>query len=1524
MAKIVRGGQTGSLDHINSSQATFRAQISALADAVRQLGGNAEIGTGAITNDPLNAPYVLYVNPYTGSDTFVGGNYSTGGSATQRIELQRLECGYSEARPFKTINRAIIEAGIITAKSFYESPLTNNDLVSIILAPGVYTIYNGTGATSVAEWAATKNPTTDELAEFNPVLTGGVILPRGVSLCGLDLRKTILRPHAVPAVADEAVDAANRRAIFKVTGTGYYFGFSFMDKAGSTSSHHLLHAFEFAGQTELDSFYTKIRQAFGGANNTGGLDNTLAVSRTSEYEIVGPQPPAGSQTVNTDTTLSASPYIFNCSIRSNYGLCGVYADGAKTSGFRSLVIAQFTGVSLQRDLSCWQKYDSGQDTKWSSSYFTDYADYISTAPDNVRMHPSRRSFHIRAVNNAVIQEVSVFAIGQGVHHWTQSGGEITITNSNSNFGGCAAISEGYRTVATAGDSDWTISRLRVATNLTDKQNNVQRIYLGTISAVTSNTITLTNALGESTTVPGVPDVVASKGYTFRNGSRVWVENPLGADWSSTFTSSAWSNATPAVLNIGAALQNQDGDAPAVVDNVSSAVGKRVYIRRLVDTRTPDERRYSLRLNNTAQGRRTPVRDYVLQVDVGGTSINSELSTSQVLTVTQTGKLPVSGQGVYSSVEVVLRRGNTSVTWASGGLYKRGDTVKRNGKHFTCIQDNGDTNFDAAKWQESFVHMPSDYNTEDFYKNEVPIVTFDNDTAITEESTTLGYNLTTVWTTDSLIQAQYRAGADYKALHLLLTALGFTSNQAHAILVPKPAASRERDPSSSTDMGGYVPSGAANALANWPVEFRRPSVIRLFGHAWEWAGYLNYTKAIPNYQGDLSPQNKFTYYFTDVDGGRVYATGFNEEGFQVSPRGLEDLATGNTLTVEDLGSSDVTIQAQTKFKDATLEGQTKISGALDLADVNSLEWPSTFNATTTQAGVGEIASIDELKNAPNVSTDSALNSAGSQFVTAAGLNFWKSYNRILTQRETSADFYVVPDNAVVGGTYSFDGVSAVLAADPDRTGSDLSTNPPTSRSRAVKLRHAIAYANSTYSTLETVNYYLANGPYFTELNDRGGVPPHVFNTIANVYGATSAFPAENVVSDFTQASTPPTTNVKTLYDATYSAPCFATSVTVGFNTNLSRVFFTASPCALNFKYGGSVQGVIWHGVQKTLNAPSSAYPDSIFSVPLRAYRSQGVSLQSFIDDYLDQQVAATYRVDKFYGFPTVYVGSGTLTVQDCVFGPKAPGLGTIGYGSLGPVIQIDGDCNLVTRGVYLLGNTQLTQLPKAAAKGLTLISSALFGCKNAQTFIGSRTAGGLGIRLGISFAFRYELNPIGGDFERNYDGNCIHILDDNGNYGLMANAAATNGTRGASFEFLIGEMNAGSRIYTGGFDSYRTNFTQANKHHGFAGVFGDNGTSGQGPYGISPGLDPIQFYRFASYSGSVWQQAKTGTLLTYNVSGLTYAPGLQFNAYNDSSDNVLNIRSAVFFQGIDTTTSQPVVGDLATLTLSGTARKVFYG
>ena len=61
--------------------------------------------------------------------------------------------------------------------------------------------------------------------------------------------------------------------------------------------------------------------------------------------------------VETDTVSGASPYIFNISLRSVFGMQGMHADGKKATGFRSMVVAQFTAVSLQKDDRAFVKYD---------------------------------------------------------------------------------------------------------------------------------------------------------------------------------------------------------------------------------------------------------------------------------------------------------------------------------------------------------------------------------------------------------------------------------------------------------------------------------------------------------------------------------------------------------------------------------------------------------------------------------------------------------------------------------------------------------------------------------------------------------------------------------------------------------------------------------------------------------------------------------------------------------------------------------------------------------------------------------------------------------------------------------------------------------------------------------------------------------------------------------------------------------------------------------------------------------------
>ena len=145
-------------------------------------------------------------------------------------------------------------------------------------------------------------------------------------------------------------------------------------------------------------------------------------------------------TLNTDTVTSASPYIFNISLRSVFGMNGLHADGQKATGFKSMVVAQFTGIGLQKDDNAFLLYNS------STGVYDD-----ATVPGNENLSTNSRAIykpyanaHIKCSNNSVIQAVSVFAIGFTEHFVAETGGDMSITNSNSNFGARSLVSKGFR------------------------------------------------------------------------------------------------------------------------------------------------------------------------------------------------------------------------------------------------------------------------------------------------------------------------------------------------------------------------------------------------------------------------------------------------------------------------------------------------------------------------------------------------------------------------------------------------------------------------------------------------------------------------------------------------------------------------------------------------------------------------------------------------------------------------------------------------------------------------------------------------------------------------------------------------------------------------------------------------------------------------------------------------------------------------------------------------------------------------
>ena len=265
---------------------------------------------------------ILYVNP---NDL----------DSTDGIENQ----GNSLTKPFKTIRRALIEAA-----RFSYLRGDDNDLVertTILLFPGNHIVDNrpgfairndsgvakaidpagaATGASNTFELTLDSNfDLTNEdniLYKFNSV-NGGVVVPRGTSIVGLDLRKTKVRPKYVPNPTDSNVVQS---AIFRITGACYFWQFTIFDgdesgtvytdpvdfsesnRSKPTFSHHKLTCFEYADGvnrfeqfsdlTDLDIFYSKLTNAFNRASGRE-IDQKYPAApkafapQRPEFEIVG-------------------------------------------------------------------------------------------------------------------------------------------------------------------------------------------------------------------------------------------------------------------------------------------------------------------------------------------------------------------------------------------------------------------------------------------------------------------------------------------------------------------------------------------------------------------------------------------------------------------------------------------------------------------------------------------------------------------------------------------------------------------------------------------------------------------------------------------------------------------------------------------------------------------------------------------------------------------------------------------------------------------------------------------------------------------------------------------------------------------------------------------------------------------------------------------------------------------------------------------------------------------------------------
>ena len=688
-----------------------------------------------------------------------------------------------QSAPYKSINRAVLEIAKQSIATENESDFYKNNRYTIFVQPGINTVFNAPGRplasteddTDVFGINFDENPevTPAALTEFNPV-TGGLLVPRGTSIQGLDLRKTVLSPSYVPRYEVPGSGADENEpitSILKWTGNSYITELSFKDKteealvaefrtyldsgsaefislqphglnvndrvffqfapgatrtpikAGNAEvlsgyyyaypltvdsfllsytpvtgdepnyveraqlpennqgisyicsttwepySHHRLRCLGNATLSELNEFYQKVQAAFPLYFN--GKRNQAEVINPGETQIVAPTP-SQELSLEANSNRQGSPYAFNVSIRSSYGLCGAENDGALITGFRSALLSQITIASIQNDPFVYEVYTTifnegkqESETKWFPLAVATWAsieqqdrpvnpwqvpkeamlEYLNRVPViNVRyayqslvspdgkeygladLEYDCRHFGIRSINGGYVQVDTGWTVGPAVGYWSLNGAKMSVTNSTSNFGSVALRTEGFAGIGTLGgalpqDQGFRFGGIRMPLKLTQYSVANFNIYsLGvSIKSVTS-------------TPDGVQTVLVGPGFepitlmpfSLAPGTALLVQDSV-----LTYRGFFVDDGKPTAIflpngDCQLRLRAADSSIPEANEEIA-AKWDPPYIRRFQDPRTVMEQSYCLILDNTTPGHRDPVTGNILRLQQTTNNNNQALT-----------------------------------------------------------------------------------------------------------------------------------------------------------------------------------------------------------------------------------------------------------------------------------------------------------------------------------------------------------------------------------------------------------------------------------------------------------------------------------------------------------------------------------------------------------------------------------------------------------------------------------------------------------------------------------------------------------------------------------------------------------------------------------------------------------------------------------------------------------------------------------------------------------------------------------
>ncbi|UYE97094.1 tail fiber [Cyanophage S-TIM61] len=996
-------------------------------------------------------------------DNSPGVNAITGISAADRY-IKQVTTGYSTLTAYSTENPFIV---IDVGSANSQPPVVLN------LGRVIYTSTGSVGtirkiekdSVSATRWRVHLQyvkgnfNTGDEIfynrtSDFNPT-TGGIIVPRGISINGVDLRKVRIRPMYVPALTPGQNTAQEQKTyIFKVTGGTYVSLMTFTDNQQFSRTHNTVTSVGFASQGEIrgsnneTSYYAKITSLFAGIDGWGN-DGLLEVP--GETTIVAPVVPGkenrgndveqnqtGTQSPDLDpnappaypgpallkveeggsvnffklpdvnSTRSSSPYVFNCSVRSIFGLQGLWADGTRVGGFKSMVTANYTQVSLQTDPNCFEAP--------STEYFSDPPinkqsgsgkKFRTCSADEFKY----RHFGFRGSADATIQLVSCFVIGNADHFIAESGADLSITNSCSDFGDISLRSIGFKEKAFSQDE-------------------------GRPTAITSGTKIIQ-------VIPPLPlsssPLSNGKDATLRTSE---VSTGLNIDYTQTkayVLANKVGNSAPSVIRVY--IRNSDIGNPFSATNVPSAsllgFGQFSYTRKAADGT------YYLSGGAGNQERKTL---YVAGFDENGNSIlyAGEIQIqdpSEQLFNKLDDQSKIFGWDTANSKWYINIRTSAIPEESTDGQIGDVDGYlqKKYDYAFRYILDSTNSPFDSLDFifdgSPLKVRRAVDRRTADERVYRVVLDGFLKEEGLRKpqayyvlekQQGVAGFPLNggDELLDDPLVVTDVRNYHTYSNPGVTYTdaknpfpgkyiTYMTTSADARDVFTADFVPEQDLDePEATADPSNSVTKVALQKFGNRPnvvfsealgpsvnpiqirentstnqigflIGLHRPSVVRASGHTWEWTGYLNYDTAFPIYQGEPLEQDfKLGKIIVEETGGRVYASGMNEEGNFYIGTNVYDLKSGEQFSIplkadNELGNvtnqvlNNVIVKGTLFMNDdstlrfgpnTTLIFNSGTELRTDLGPIQASTTVPDVYATTERAGFVELASQAEIRGA----------------------------------------------------------------------------------------------------------------------------------------------------------------------------------------------------------------------------------------------------------------------------------------------------------------------------------------------------------------------------------------------------------------------------------------------------------------------------------------------------------------------------------------------------------------------------------